>query len=484
MFAERILSDEPGIGFRSLDGSCFADDFPPPRAAAGVPGGRRRPRHDLLLPADRFQGPSRAEFNASLEDPFYEPFDRLLLRHKRRIVAHVHLTHRTMHFGAMPIPAAAWVAGRRAGTPGQGLGTHLLRAAESRMAIGGALVGMLRTSIPRFFRRTGWALCGQASYRRADARALLARLLDRGLIPRPRRRLHIRPWLQWEQAALARIYTRTCKNGAVGRDAADGHVPAHARHGPLERTDAYWQWLLNRHAYDQVYVALEGPEQLELGEISTRIVGYAVTRGEQIVELMTAPDRPRAAAELLARCCGDAIEHDRHCVLLHAPPGCPLFEIFDEAGGCGPLACAGPRRGVHDAAVGPAGAIAAAVRPVRSPRRGGPPAAPVGLGPVGRRPEVPTGAWGREGVAVTSQRVGRSYLRLNVADFTRLVLGQLDWDAAIADGRLECSTALARRGRPGVVPLAAALASAVGRDAGRVESQPDMHAFSSRRYGG
>ena len=50
---------------------------------------------------------------------------------------------------------------------------------------------------------------------------------------------------------------------------------------------------------------------------------------------------------------------------------------------------------------------------------------------------------GPEGVGATSQRVGRSYLRLNVADFTRLVLGQLDWDAALADGRLECSTALA-----------------------------------------
>ena len=76
-------------------------------------------------------------------------------------------------------------------------------------------------------------------------------------------------------------------------------------YGPLERTDAYWQWLLKRHAYDQLYVALEGPEQLELGEISTRIVGYAATRGEQIVELMAAPGSPagggRTAGPLLWR---------------------------------------------------------------------------------------------------------------------------------------------------------------------------------------
>ena len=40
--------------------------------------------------------------------------------------------------------------------------------------------------------------------------------------------------------------------------------------------------------------------------------------------------------------------------------------------------------------------------------------------------------------------MGRSYLRLNVADFTRLVLGQLDWDAALAEDRVQPSTALAR----------------------------------------
>lgn len=373
-----------------------------------------------------FQGPSRAEFHSSLEDPFYEPYDRLLLRRERRIAAHVHLTHRTMQFGETSIPASglAWL-GVAIEHRGQSLGTHLLRAAESQMEAGGALVGMLRTSIPHFFRRTGWALCGQTSCRRANARALLARLLDRGLIPKPRRRLHIRPWLQWEQAALTRIY---------------GQNPD--AFGPLERTDAYWHWLLNRHACDQIYVALEGPEQLELGEISTRIVGYAVTRGEQILELMTAPDRPRAAAELLARCCGDAIELDRHCVLLHAPPGCPLFEIFDEAGGCGP-----PRTPEHGEVsmmrlFDPLGLFRRLCGQFerRAVEAGLPRPLDLGLLVEGQKYQLELG---REGIGVTSQRVGRSYLRLNVADFTRLVLGQLDWDAAVADGRLECSTALA-----------------------------------------
>jgi predicted N-acetyltransferase YhbS len=392
-----------------------------------------------------FQNPSLTEFNASLEDPFYEPHDRLLLRSKRRIVAHVHITHRTMQFGAAPIPVAglAWL-GVAPEVCHQGLGTHLLRAAESHMALGGALMAVLRTTVPGFFRHAGWTPCGQASYRWADARAVLARLLDRGLIPRSRRRLHIRPWLQWEQAGLARIYHQNVLPQENDGDRSTVY-------GPLERTSAYWHWLLSRHGYDHVYVALEGPEQLELGEISTRIVGYAVTRGEQIVELMAAPGCPRAAVELLARCCGDAIEHDRHCVLLHAPPSCPLFEIFDDAGGCGP-----PRTSEHGEV-----SMMRLLNPLELLRRlcdefGRRAAAAhlsrpfdLGLWMDGQKFQMELG---RDGVAATSHRLGRSYLRLNVADFTQLVLGQLDWDSALVDGRLECSTALAREAGRALFP--------------------------------
>jgi len=396
-----------------------------------------------------FQGPSRTEFHASLEDPFYEPHDRLLLRSRRRIAAHVHITHRTMHFGSAAIPVAglAWL-GVTPEDRKQGLGTHLLRAAENQMAISGALVAVLRTSVARFFRRTGWALCGQASYRRAGARALLARLLDRGLIPRPRRRLHIRPWLQWEQAGLARIY-----NQNVLPPQNDGSALAAALipYGPLERTSAYWQWLLNRRGYDQLYVALDGPEQLELGEISTRIVGYAAIKGEQIMELMAAPDCPRAAVELLVRCCGDAIERDRHCVLLHAPPSCPLFEIFDEARGCGP-----PRAPAHGEVcmmrlLDPLGLLRRLCDEFERRATAAHLPRPLDLGLLldGQKYQLELG---REGVAATSQRLGRSYLRLSVADFTRLVMGQLDWDSALVGGRLECSTALAREAGRALFP--------------------------------
>ena len=61
---------------------------------------------------------------------------------------------------------------------------------------------------------------------------------------------------------------------------------------------------------------------------------------------------------------------------------------------------------------------------------------------------------GEDGVRVGVQHVGRSYLQMSAADFALLLLGQIDWDAALADGRLECSTTVARQvGRTLFPPL-------------------------------
>ncbi len=383
-----------------------------------------------------FQGPTRAEFRSSLEDPFYEPHDRLLIKRGSQITVHIHLTHRMMQFGSVQLPAAGlgWL-GILPECRGRGLATHLLRAAEKQMAQSGALLGLLRTSIPHFFRRTGWAVCGRYSHSRADARAVLARLLDRGFRPHRRRRLQIRPWKQWEQAALVRIYNQNLQG----------------TYGALERTEAYWQWLTRRHAYGQIYVALDGPGLLDLDEATTRIVGYAVTKGERIVELLSAPDRRKAIVELLARTCGDAIEHDRHSVLLHAPPTSPLHKLFRRAGGLR-CYCEANRAEVY---------MARLPDPLRLLRRlcdefhrraeqaGLPRPMDLGLLVNTRKYQLEIT---RERARVVSRRVGRSYLRLNTADFTRLVLGQLDWQRAIAEGRLEVSTALAEEAGRALFP--------------------------------
>ena len=90
-----------------------------------------------------------AEFHASLDDPLYAPGDRLLLRRMGTAIAHVHITQRIMQFGTMAIPVAG-VHGlaTAANCRRQGLGTHLLLAAERQMALVGAMVGSCGPASP------------------------------------------------------------------------------------------------------------------------------------------------------------------------------------------------------------------------------------------------------------------------------------------------------------------------------------------------
>jgi len=373
-----------------------------------------------------FQGPSRGEFRASLDDPRYQPLDRLVVKRGAEIVAHAHVTRRAMQFGPLRLPVAGldWL-GTLPRFRGQGYGDRLLTAAEQHMASAGALVSLTWTKIPRFYRRTGWALCGRRFYCRAGARDVVSGLMDRGLLRRGRRRLNIRPWRRVELGALVRIYNQNLGSA----------------HGPFERTEAYWKWLIHRKAFDQIFVALDGPDLLELEELHAPIVGYMVTRGERIVELLAAPGHRTAPAELLARACRDAMEHGRHTVRLDAPPGSRIHKLFHAAGGS-------PQPETdHDLML-----MAKLLSPVKLLRalagefhrraEDAELVRPVDLGLLvdGRKYRL---ALTPNGVEAIDRTIGRSYLRMNVADFTRLVLGHLDWDDALADGRVHASTNVA-----------------------------------------
>ncbi len=367
-----------------------------------------------------------AKFQASLNNPFYAPGDRLMLRRMGRAIAHVHLTRRLMQFGSLSLPVAGLQGLATANhCRREGLGTHLLLAAERQMAQSGALIGLLRTQIPHFFRRTGWALCGGSSGCAASPHAVLVRLLEQGLSLRPTSRIQVRPWRRWEEEAVARVYRQSLPGS----------------YGLLQRSRPYWHWLLERRAYDQFYVALDGPDLWDFNESSTQLVGYAAIKREKIVELVTAPGRQKVAMELLARACGDAIEHDRRHISLLAPASSPLLEYFRVASES--LTYQPPDRAEFCMAklLDPLRLLKMMCGVFTQRATEAKLARPLGLGLLvdGQKYQIDIAGSGR----AIADTMGRSYLRLNVADFTRLVLGQLDWDRALEEGRVEPSTSLA-----------------------------------------
>ena len=440
----------------------------------GRKAAQRRPGRIVIAPAEPadytaiyyfltavFQRPARDEFRAALEDPFHEPRDRVLAWSGSRIAGHAHVTRRSMQFGSGELPVAGLHdLGVLPELRGRGCGSELLAAAEARMAADGALVGLLWTRSPHFFRRHGWALCCRHCRAGATARDLLAGLETIGL----NRRLNIRPWRRMELGALRRLYAQNLAGSF----------------GPFHRSDAYWRWLVARRAFDQIYVALDGPDLLELEEDRAPIVGYAITRGEKILELFAAPGHFRAAAELLARACADAIERDHHTVILHAPPASRLDKLSRRAGarradcsncGCGVMMAKllDPVRLIEELS----GSL---VRRADAVKLSLP--TTLGLAVDGLKYQV---AVSRDGVQVSTGHVGRSYLRLNVADFTRLLLGRLDWSRALAQGHVVLSTQLAAKTaralfRPAASPTSCARTSMMLATCNRFEILVDSPA--------
>jgi GNAT superfamily N-acetyltransferase len=279
--------------------------------------------HHLLLSV--FFGPSSHDFQAQLDEPTYEPRDRLLVKHGQRVVSHLRLIRREMCFGSqlLPITNVADVAT----SPefcGRGYATALLESAERRMVEEGSVLGLLRTDRIQFYRNRGWTVCGRHSYSVASPHCILSYLKNSSPPPsrlsadKPGvRPLHIRYWRRFEQAALMRLYQENVSQAF----------------GSYLRTEANWLWLANRGAYDHIYVAIEGTPRLELDDTLSRIVGYAVVKGGRIVELSASSGRPDALSEILMRICSDAIERDQRQMRLDAALDHPLHRVMAAAGG-------------------------------------------------------------------------------------------------------------------------------------------------------
>ena len=274
--------------------------------------------HDFLLSV--FHGPTEREYQATLDEPLYEPTDRILIKRGNAIVAHVLVKKRVLQLG--PVHIATGQICELATLPefrGRGLASALVKMAERRVASEGACLATARARVPEFFRSHGWGPYTRFCFSTADPRSLLTVLRPVVTKPLPLTakpiKLRIRLWRQMELEALRLLHERcTCQ-----------------RFGVWQRSEACWRWLIIRRAYDRIYVATTGKRETGLVP-GQNIVAYAVSRGCEILELATRDANASFGRQLLARVCADAIERGENELTLHAPPDDPAHEWFNAAG--------------------------------------------------------------------------------------------------------------------------------------------------------
>lgn len=274
-----------------------------------------------------FRLPTSTDYAAQLEDPQYEPRDRIVAKLGNQIIGHARVQMRDIQFGDVQLPVGFLC--EMATAPefrDQGIGTALLEQAEQLMLEQGAVLGILRTPAVSFYQKQGWCVGGQHNYSVTSPRNILSLLRQTVLeqepettnpLEEPQQPLNIRIWRHVEQEALMRLYKQNL----------------HGRFGAIVRTDATWRWLLNRHSFEQVYVAIDGPKKLTIESGFQAIVGYAIVKNGRILELMTDDSRPDIVPDLLERICSDVIERKDVPVRLDAPEGDPLHKLMTDAGG-------------------------------------------------------------------------------------------------------------------------------------------------------
>jgi len=378
-----------------------------------------------------FQKPSPEEFASSVDDPFYDPADRILLKHGGTILAHAQLTWRSLHFGKSrwPLCRLNWL-GVLPEYHEQGLAKTVMDEAELQLRqLRPAIVELGCKQSPTI-QRPGWVAVGRYVFSQAGPRDVIARLSEEdypsstSLMPK-KAKVTARVWRRFELPSLMRIY----------RDNVGG------THGPLQRTEAYWRWLLARRAYDQIYIAVE-EKRGSGGKCQERIVGYAVTRNGQIVELLTEAGNHEAARQLLVHACRDAIESDFHVIRLHGPDTSPLHQVFIDAGGS--FHAREPLRGEtmlvwlpdidrHIDRVGPELAARARAAGIPLPCKLG-----VEVGDLKQQLVVRS----RKAHLSTGQ-LGRSYIHCDEGTWIRLLTGHDNAATAMAEGRLSASTSMA-----------------------------------------
>ncbi len=266
---------------------------------------------ELLVRA--YQSQLAEDFQSRLDEPSYEPSDRLLVEREGELIGHVRVSKQIgwfyhQRFQMAKLQDFVLLPEYQAAQYDEAL----LEVAESVAAQEGSVLALVQTERPEWFRQHGWSGCRGQGFTQANTRAVLSHF-DAPMAGRRRRRgsIEIRSWRHFELDRIQPIYGQVCIN----------------MWGALQRSEAAWQWLVGRKAHDQILIAVNKPKS------EARVVGYAVVRDSCLVEMLTLPGYENVRTRLIARACRDAIDRDHHFVSLHTPATDPMHELMITAGG-------------------------------------------------------------------------------------------------------------------------------------------------------
>jgi predicted N-acetyltransferase YhbS len=255
-----------------------------------------------------FAGHAREAFRAALEDPSYEPNDRLLIQCDDKTIGHVLLSPRYLICGPGTLPAThvSWLATLPEYRQ-QGLATLLLAAAREHMVARRSVIATAWCPQPGYLANRGWTPWLHRRFRYDDPRLVVSRMgeIDAG-------ELSVRYWRRSEAAALVGLHQ--------GR--------ARQSWGALVRSEAMWQWNTSHDRFDRIYVAVNGPERRRGGPEFEPLLGYLIVRGDAIVEHAWEVGQEHVARVLLSRVCHDAIERNALRLGILEQPGDPLVPYF------------------------------------------------------------------------------------------------------------------------------------------------------------
>lgn len=254
------------------------------------------------------------DFSHWLDDPTYEPSDRLLVRLGDQIIGHVHVVRRIMLWGGERVSTAGLQD--LAVLPeyeGSDCRRQLLLAATAQAKDDGALVATTRGNCSLILQELDWILCTGHAMTQASARDVLAYLTPIETSGRHRMASRVRPWRRIEMQEVMSIYRAATKY----------------RYGTLWRSEPYWHWLLGRNLHDQILVA-ERPT--EPGRPAV-VVGYAMIRRDHVIGLATLPGYEEATAALLLHACRDVIERGFQTITVYLPCDDQTHDMMLTAGG-------------------------------------------------------------------------------------------------------------------------------------------------------